>query len=500
MQEVARGLPSPLGNQSDVEAVKGPRSTTTPTTLNTLVTVIPEVKILDKDGEQEFWVSVEIEGALHNRRELLDSSLDVVFIVDNGYYVSKDCLSHALDTTVGALRQLSPGDRVALYATHCTHGPVASTVPDRLLPLRSVSQHTEDLIRDLASDIATHGTQGWSPPRPTPPTASVILAIAKSLENEAPKYGRCHMILLSPIFDVLHAVSETFPDLHVHQINPAILPYIPYDGHRKTVCSETCCKNVFVKNWTHYQSVPDCIKQIILQARSYPPIGNITNVHVGFLPKDGCEVVYTEGPTKMRTLRAGQTFSFLARVRVCPSKTEELSTTSEDPILDHCLHATKLQQELHIAGIFHAKLTHLLSFQIFHKNALNRWDAWSYTEAPLVVVKKLGRLAQPFDFSLEVYKRLFFQMLSKADHATAMEEVEKLAKAAADERSDIRQLVRRMAKEVQWHDAVLHYQATARQKLPMCIGPIDIASSENHEHIQKLLDANLDKRKGRAVM
>lgn len=126
---------------------------------------------------------------------------------------------------------------------------------------------------------------------------SVILAIARSLKTESPKHGRCHIILLSPVFDVLHAVSGTFPDLHVHQINPAILPFIPNERHREIVCHETCCQNVFVSNWTHHQSVPRCIKQIIHQARSETPLGHITDLHVDLRPKSGCEVLKIEGPT-----------------------------------------------------------------------------------------------------------------------------------------------------------------------------------------------------------
>lgn len=333
-------------------------------------------------------------------------------------------------------------------------------------------QDTEDIFRDLALDIAKYGTQGWNPPRPTPPMANVILAIAKSLEKELPKHDRCHVILLSPVFDVLHTVSATFPNLRVHQVNPAILPYIPNEEHREAVCSETCCENVFVSNWTHYQSVPNCIKQVILQARSETPIGKITDLHVDIRPKSGCEVLEIEGPTNMSTLRLGQAFCFFVRIRVSSSETQVLDVTSVDPILEHSLDTANLRQEIYVADMVDAKLAHLLSVQVFYKNILNPVGTWSYAETPLLAIKELGRLAQPHDLSSDVYRRRAFHLLSKIDNAAALKEVEKLSISSLDEAENIQQVIQQMAKEVHWHHAVLEYEGARRQKLPSCAGPI----------------------------
>ena len=386
--------------------------------------------------------------------------------------MSKDCLSHALNTATGALHQLDRGDRVALYATHCTHGSVASTVPDRLLPLRYLSNETENLFRKLSLDIKKYGTQAWTPPRPTPPMADVILAIAKSLGTDSLKQGRCHMILLTPTFDALHTVSETFPELCIHQINPATIPYVPNEKHRKAVCMETCCKNVFVNNWTHYQSAPGYIKQTVLQARSRTSIGHITDVHADLRPRSGCEILEIEGPTSISVLRPGQAFGFLARIRVTPWKTGDFNSTSSDPLLDHSLDATNLRQELRIANKLGAKLTNLLSVQVFHKNSLNPAGTWSYTEAPLVMTKELGGLAPPRDHTIDVYKRRAFHTLTSVSNSDAKKEVDKLALIAYGEREDMQQVIQSMAKEVHWHNAVLEYESTSRQKIPLCSGYI----------------------------
>ncbi|KAF2449347.1 hypothetical protein P171DRAFT_506920 [Karstenula rhodostoma CBS 690.94] len=472
IKQVARGLPSPLENRHDVDAIETHEAPQMPATLKTTINVLSEVKVLGSDQSQEFWASVEIKGVLHNRRELVDSSIDVVFVIDNGYYVSKDSLTRALEAATGGLHQLDRGDRVALYTTHCTHGSVASTVPDKLLPLRPVCSGTEEIFRDLTLDIEQYGTQAWNPPRPTPSMSNVILAIAKSLEKETPKHERCHVILLSPAFDVLHTVSDTFPSIHIHQINPAVLPFIPNEEHREMVCHETCCKNVFVSNWTHYQSVPGRIKQIILQARSKGPVGSIKDIHVDLRPKSGCEVLEIDGPTTMSVLRSGQAFCFFAHLRVTPPQTQQLCGSCKDPLLQHSLDATNLRQELYAAEKLDAKLAHLLSVQVFYRSTFSPPGTWSYTEAPLVAVAKLGRLAPPHDFSLDVFKRHAFHVLNKFDNETPKKRVENLAMGIPDEREDMKQVIHCMAKEIHWHQAVLEYEASSRQKLPSCIAPI----------------------------
>ena len=54
-----------------------------PTTVKAVVKIISEIKVLS-NTEQDFWVSVQIEGALHNSRILRDPSLDIIMVIDNG--------------------------------------------------------------------------------------------------------------------------------------------------------------------------------------------------------------------------------------------------------------------------------------------------------------------------------------------------------------------------------------------------------------------------------
>ena len=45
--------------------------------------VFTEVAKLSQDEQQDFWIAVEVEGALHNRVPLTDSAIDVIFVLDN---------------------------------------------------------------------------------------------------------------------------------------------------------------------------------------------------------------------------------------------------------------------------------------------------------------------------------------------------------------------------------------------------------------------------------
>lgn len=84
MDRIARRLPSPIEHrQEDPEvrgiAIRGKASTT----LRAAVKVFSEVAQLTGEEQQEFWIAVEIEGALHNRGLLPNSAIDVIFVVDN---------------------------------------------------------------------------------------------------------------------------------------------------------------------------------------------------------------------------------------------------------------------------------------------------------------------------------------------------------------------------------------------------------------------------------
>lgn len=84
MGRIAKRLPSPVGHRHEEPEA---RDTTTyskePTTLRAAVRVFSEVAQLSGNEQQGFWIAVEIEGALHNSGLLPQSTIDVIFVVDN---------------------------------------------------------------------------------------------------------------------------------------------------------------------------------------------------------------------------------------------------------------------------------------------------------------------------------------------------------------------------------------------------------------------------------
>lgn len=59
-----------------------------PTTLRAAATIFTSKKVLNAETE-EIDVAIDIEGMLHNGRSLPETSLDIIFVVDNGYVLDK---------------------------------------------------------------------------------------------------------------------------------------------------------------------------------------------------------------------------------------------------------------------------------------------------------------------------------------------------------------------------------------------------------------------------
>lgn len=74
-----------------------------PTTLRAAVRVFPETKILNEDL-QEFTVAVDIEGVLHNQKPLSVTTIDVIFVVDNGWVYLIGSLVAPADVFLQVLR------------------------------------------------------------------------------------------------------------------------------------------------------------------------------------------------------------------------------------------------------------------------------------------------------------------------------------------------------------------------------------------------------------
>ncbi|RAR00933.1 hypothetical protein DDE82_006923 [Stemphylium lycopersici] len=491
MDRFANHIPPPTECDQEVVGANAPIShVTLPTTLRAAVRLFPEVKVLRKEV-QEITIAVDIEGVLHNRRLLADDAIDVIILVDNGYYVTAACLEKSLEAVNGALYHLGSGDRLALYTTHCTHRSVTGNRPDMLYPMRSINNDTGSVIRELTSTIAQSGTQVWDPPRPNPSMTDVILGIARSVEAEHLKAGRTHIIVLSPAAHTLHDVSKSFPDLYIHRINPAILPYHREPEFQDKVCLDSCCKNVFASNYFKYQSTPSRVKRILKNARSYKPVGELTKLSVNIRTKTGCELIEFYGDKEIPQLYLGQVHTLFVRIRVTKAEAQSIKLDSENPILNSSIDANGLRQDLLNSVHLGATKLHLFDVQVLHRNSIHEAQAWNYTESPLILTSELGGLALPQDALLEVYRRQYFYSLTQIGTNEAKLVAEDLLHALPEDSEQAKKLIERMVKEIECHLTIREYERKYRQKLPLCPGPIEIETS--HQWLIELWDRRKNK-------
>ncbi|KAL6158850.1 hypothetical protein ACJQWK_04071 [Exserohilum turcicum] len=425
MNHFTKHIPPPTDHDREVPGTcMSDSSLVLPTTLRAAVKLFPEVKLLTEDV-QEITVAVDIEGVLHNRRPLADSAIDVVFLVDNSYYVTEACLEQSLQVVNGALS----------------------------------------------------GTQVWDPPRPNPSMTDVILGIARALEVEHLKAGRTHIIVLSPAAHVLHDVSRWFPDLYLHRVNPAVLPYCREPELQHGPCADGCCHNVFASNWSKYQSTANRIKRIVQNARCARPVGELTRLSVDVRTRAGCELVDCHGSKEIPRLYLGQVHTLFVKVRVTKAEASNVNLDSHNPIFNSSVDGNGLRQELLNSVHVGATKVHVLDIQVLYHNSIHEAQTWNYTESPLILTSELGGLAPPKDTSLEVYKRQYFYDLSRVSCHEAKVAAQGMLDGLGAGNEEAKKLVERMAKEIECHVAIREYEKKCRQKLPLCPGPIEIETS-----------------------
>ena len=85
---MAKRLPTPVENEHELPENQAMKAAMIPTTLQAAIRMFPQFKVLTED-QQEISVAIEIEGVLHNRTTLPSMTVDVIFVVDNGYVLVK---------------------------------------------------------------------------------------------------------------------------------------------------------------------------------------------------------------------------------------------------------------------------------------------------------------------------------------------------------------------------------------------------------------------------
>jgi hypothetical protein len=382
--------------------------------------------------------------------------------------VSNECLEIALGAVNGALYHLQCGDRLALYTTHHAHHVVSDNKPELHRSLSPFSTGCEGVFEELTAKISRYSRQAWTPARPNPSMTEVVLCVARSLKDQDLKKDRTHIILLSPAAYVLHDVCRFFPALHIHRINPAIVPYRRDLELHDTVCYGTCCQNVFVSNWSSYQSVPGRIERVLKYARSKKPAGKLTHLTIDVRTKGGCKLVECIGEKDIPCLRLGQVHSFFARIRVDRAETQAIDLESANRVFNSSLDCRGLRQELQNTAAVGAVKVHLLDVQMYYHNSINNMDCWNYTETPLIAIRDLGGLSPPIDTSMELHKRQYFHTFNQLLMNSAKVEADDLLAKLNIESDLAKIIVAQIFKEIKYHREVSQYELGFRQKLPLC--------------------------------
>lgn len=83
-ERMAQRLPSEAEDEQEILDSRALKADEMPTTLRAAIRLFPEVKVLTNEL-QDMTVAVEVEGVLHNRSTSPLVTVDLVFIIDNGY-------------------------------------------------------------------------------------------------------------------------------------------------------------------------------------------------------------------------------------------------------------------------------------------------------------------------------------------------------------------------------------------------------------------------------
>ncbi|CAI6326952.1 unnamed protein product [Periconia digitata] len=464
--------------------------------------------ILHKTPVHEMWAAVEVQGVLHNGMKSADETVDVAFIIDISYYVGKNSLALVKKVIVETLDFLNPGDRIAVYATHCTHGAGTDTIPDMLCSLRAVNDDTKRRLGDVLSLTEKNGTQKWFPPRPNPSTTNVVLAVAKSLEMAANRKDRTHVIMLSPTVGHLHNILPVFPRLRIHQINVAILPYLHIEDPQEKPCNLPCCKNVSVNGWQNFELPTYRIKQIIHFARSAKPIGDLTNLKIVIEAKKGCEVLTTVGATHLETLKLGQTHTVFVRVRITLQDTDELDLESSEAFWNSSLNASYFREDLGNTKAKGDSIAHVLSVALMNQSSLQPLPTWNYTEAQMAITMVRGEWEYLGDSFMDLQHRLIFHYIRNSSIEEAKTKIDLLGSELENEfgkpngiipdglqslrHMRLTLLIGDMAREIDRQAAVREYELKDRQKIPSYPNQVRIATTPHHS-----LAATFEGRHGR---
>ncbi|KAF2196795.1 hypothetical protein GQ43DRAFT_476002 [Delitschia confertaspora ATCC 74209] len=219
-------------------------------------------------------------------------------------------------------------DRAAVFSTFCRHEFAYNPcVLRRLHPLAEPTDQPDLAMRSRAKVLVC--LKSLRPPAYSDSDRhasmpQILTTVIEVLQKEQHSPKRTHIFLLTPRYANLTSFEVQHPLVHVHQINPARVPF-PLPG-RDGILFEDCptavdfdyydcpttpfSEHSMTNNFDSYDSPSSRIQRILNFARYEKPLGTIYGLSVQFVTKPGCRIIIKakDGSenVRLRSLQLGQ--------------------------------------------------------------------------------------------------------------------------------------------------------------------------------------------------
>ncbi|KAF2465578.1 uncharacterized protein BDR25DRAFT_378761 [Lindgomyces ingoldianus] len=225
-------------------------------------------------------IAVEIEAVLHNPHVLPYDGIDIIFVIDNAYYVSESCLQQAKMTMLGALKHTRHTDQIGLFTTHKTNSQDKEAFfPNELYPLQPVK---ESVLRDKLKEI-----QFYERSRPEGTLHRTLSSIVKAHKN--PGSATCDKLF------------KTYQHFRFHHLNPAMRAFNTGGSRESAMCGRAC---------------DHAIASLFNNARHHDPVDELSNVTINLAPLGGCRIKVDDGSPSIPRLGVGEVHTYFATVNL----------------------------------------------------------------------------------------------------------------------------------------------------------------------------------------
>ncbi|KKZ64936.1 hypothetical protein EMCG_09170 [[Emmonsia] crescens] len=273
------------------------------------------------------WAAVEISANVANLGSELDTQigrevpLDIMILVDNSTSMSPVLLKGACDTVLHLASSMDIlVDRLAI-------GCISADPEQNLQLLLPLSTCNLDVIRGLLRPIQIFRQQGDEPSRIR--TSKALHEASNLLLRYSSRGALRHVFVITANSGI--SLSEMTTDIssrvRFHTISPepvlGIWASEPMDGWHLSASFD----DEEDKDGVH--ALKDNIKQVMRHLRFGLDPGVLSNLSIGLNGPNGCDIEAILGETKCKTLRPGEKWTLLVKIKAVSEAVELFSDHSE---------------------------------------------------------------------------------------------------------------------------------------------------------------------------